>query len=193
MTALSSPNRQPIKIKLRRIAVAGAMVLLRITGSFPVHSVRVGALKLLGARIDSTAVLYHGSSVRAPHRLSIGAHTNIGDQAILDARGGLFIGANVNFSTAVHVWTAQHGWDDPDFKYESAPVRIEDNAWVSTRVTILPGVTVGEGAVIAAGAVVTKDVAPYSLVGGVPAKYLADRTKDLSYTLPHRREKLWWW
>lgn len=57
--------------------------------------------------------------------------------------------------------------------------------WIASRVTILPGVTIGEGAVVAAGAIVTKDVEPYSIVAGVPAKRIGERNKNLEYTLNH--------
>jgi len=66
---------------------------------------------------------------------------------------------------------------------KGAPVIIEDYAWVSSRTTLLPGVTIGKGAVVAAGAVVTKSVEPYTVVGGVPAKKIGERSKELNYKL----------
>ena len=77
----------------------------------------------------------------------------------------------------------QHSHDDRDFGVVAAPVTIGDRAWISFRATVLPGVTVGEGAVVAAGAVVTKDVAPFTLVAGIPAKKIADRSRDLRYVI----------
>ena len=65
--------------------------------------------------------------------------------------------------------------DDPHFDLVTKPIRIMDNVWVSTSAIILPGVTIGEGAVVAAGAVVTKDVAPWTVVGGNPAKFIKKR------------------
>ena len=62
---------------------------------------------------------------------------------------------------------------------------IEDNAWVAMRATILPGVTIGEGAYVGAAALVNRDIAPYTLVGGVPAKKIRDRSRDIQYTLHH--------
>lgn len=169
------------------------MVSLSVVAHLPVHAARVGLLRGWGADVASTATLYHGFQVRAAGNLRIGERTSIGENAILDARGGLTIGVDVNLSTAVNIWTAQHGWNDPEFAYEWAPVTIGDRAWISTRVTILPGVTIGEGAVVAAGAVVAKDVAPYTLVGGVPAKRIADRRRDLTYRLSPATAKLRFW
>ncbi len=83
----------------------------------------------------------------------------------------------------VWIWTMEHDPQDPLYRVKGGPVIIEDYVWISCRVVILPGVTIGEGAVVAAGAVVTKDVAPYTIVGGVPAKEIGTRTKDLRYRL----------
>ena len=114
----------------------------------------------------------------------------IGNDAILDARGGLRIGSDVNFSTGVHVWTAQHDWRDPGFVTVRLPVVIEDNVWVSARATILPGVTIGRGAVVAAHAVVTRDVPAGAVMAGIPARQVATRP-EVDYRLGGR--KAYWW
>ncbi len=127
--------------------------------------------------------LYHGFEVRKPRNLEISEGSIIGTGAILDARAGLFIGRNVNFSSEVAIWTAQHDPQSPNFGTKVLPVRIEDNAWLSYRAVVLPGVTVAEGAVVAAGAIVTKDVPRYSVAAGVPARVVAPRNKNLHYDL----------
>ncbi|WP_181437912.1 DapH/DapD/GlmU-related protein [Curtobacterium sp. MCLR17_034] len=169
------------------------MSTLAIAALLPLHIARVGAVRAWGADIDRSATLYHGFQIRSARRLTIGARTSVGDGAILDARGGLTLGSDVNLSTQVHIWTAQHAWDSPDFAYVSAPVNIGDHAWLSTRVTVLPGVSIGEGAVVAAGSVVTKDLAPYGLYGGVPARKLRQRAEPKTYRLAPAKRKAWWW
>lgn len=119
----------------------------------------------------------------APWKLSIGKNSIIGNDAMLDARNGITIGNNVSLSMGVWIWTMEHDPQDPYFGAKGGSVVIGDYAWISCRVVILPGVTIGKGAVVAAGAVVTKDVAPFTIVGGVPARTLGKRTKDLRYTL----------
>lgn len=168
------------------------MVTLAAGSFLPIHALRVALVRAWGARIHATTTLYHGFQIRSARQLRIDARSSIGDGAILDGRGGLTIGRDVNLSTQVHIWTAQHDWNAPDFDYVSAPVSVGDSVWLSARVTVLPGVTIGEGAVVAAGAVVTNDLEPWGLYGGVPARRLGDRSPK-SYELPPARAKAWWW
>lgn len=129
-------------------------------------------------------VIYTGAEIRNPTSLKIGRGSIIGDNAILDAREGIEIGKNVCFASGVHIWTLQHDYRDPYFACNPehcGPVKIKDRAWIGPRTIILHDVTIGEGAVVAAGAVVTKDVPPYTLVGGVPAKVIGKRPGSLKY------------
>jgi len=169
------------------------MVSIHVIGKLPIHALRVLVLKAWGARIGPGVTIYHGIEIRSARRLQIGANTSVGNDAILDARGGLVIGSNVNLSTGVHIWTAQHDWRSQDFGLDLGGVVVGDHAWLSDRVTVLPGVTIGEGAVVAAGGLVTRDVGPFQLVGGVPAKPLGVRPDNLTYDLPSSRHKVWWW
>jgi maltose O-acetyltransferase len=123
---------------------------------------------------------------RNPQPMEIGEHTVINRRCTLDGRGGLRIGSNVSLSPEVMLITSHHIKDDPDFGVEDKPIVMEDHAWIGSRATILPGVTIGRGAVVAAGAVVTKDVPPFSVVGGVPAKAIGERARDLRYQLSFR-------
>ena len=102
-------------------------------------------------------------------------------------RRSLKIGNNVSIAGEVRIYTMQHDIDSPDFSESEGEVIIDDYVVIGTRVTILPGVHIGKGAVVASGAVVTRDVEPYSLVGGVPAKHIRYRSKDLRYTLKFAR------
>lgn len=144
------------------------------TGMIPSHSIRnLIYRKVFGVQLEKNAILYYGAEIRSHSKLKIGRNSIIGDHAILDARNGIFIGDNVNFSTGVQIWTEQHSHSDPWFRCLSDShyrVKIGNRAWIGPRVTILHSVTIGEGATVAAGAVVTKDVEPYAIVAGIPAK-----------------------
>ena len=93
----------------------------------------------------------------------------------------IIIGKNVNIGSDVKIYTLQHDYNDECFRVVGGPVIIEDYSWISVRAIILPNVKIGEGAVVAAGAVVTKDVKPYTIVGGIPAKYIGERNRKLNY------------
>lgn len=143
-------------------------------------------------QLADDAVIYFGTEVREPQNIIIGKGSVIGDQSILDARNGIIIGRNVVFATNVRIWTEQHDHRDPWFRCETQEhksVIIDDRAWIGSHTIILHSVHIGEGAVVAAGAVVTKDVAPFSIVAGVPAKKVGERNHNLLYELDgkHRR------
>jgi len=130
--------------------------------------------------------LFYNNKTQNYHFLHIDEGSSVGDHCFLDFRGTILIGKNVNISSQVMIFTVDHDPMDPHFKTRIAKVVIEDYVWLSTRSLILPGVTVGKGAVVAAGSVVTRDVPPYTVVGGIPAKKIGERTKELSYDVNYR-------
>ena len=137
-----------------------------------------------GIELGKNVVIYSNCEIRNPTKLKIGNETIIGNNAILDARAGLELGENVNLSSNVSIWTLQHDYRDRDFACTPehfGPVKICDRAWIGPNVIILHDVTVGEGAVVAAGAVVTKNVPPFTLYGGVPARQIGERPKNIRY------------
>lgn len=173
-----------IKLYIKKFLFGYMRYLLMYTGKIPSHVVRNFIYKhIYHLRMDKKVVIYAGAEIREPYKVFIGEGTIIGDDAKLDARNGIIIGKNVNFSTGVWIWTNQHDPQSSTFSSlgEEKPVIINDRAWISSRVTILPGVVIGEGAVVAANAVVTKDVEPYAIYGGIPAKKIGERTKKLVY------------
>ena len=104
----------------------------------------------------------------------------------LDGRGGkLVLNEDVDIGPYTHIWTLQHDPQSPSHEVIGGDVIIEDHVWIASRVTILPGVRIGRGAVVAAGSVVTKDIAPFDIVGGVPAKKLGERVRELSYKISY--------
>jgi acetyltransferase-like isoleucine patch superfamily enzyme len=108
----------------------------------------------------------------------IGRNTRIYHGCLLDLRSGLWIGDNVSISPEVMILAGTHAINSPDFNEIAGPVRIEDHVWLGARAIILPGVTVGRGAVVAAGAIVSKNVGPLEIVAGVPAKRVGMRDPE---------------
>lgn len=174
------------KIKIRLGNLWGGFLLKQIvyTGTIPSHAIRNFIYRnVYKMQMASNVVIYGRGEFRAPNNIIIGRGSIIGDQAVLDARNGIELGENVNFSTGVWIWTEQHDYNCPQFSCtdKGGKVIIGDRAWLSCRSIVLPGVTIGEGAVIAAGAVVTQDVPPYTIYGGVPAKKIGERNRNLEY------------
>lgn len=131
-------------------------------------------------------IWFFGPNQLRRNGLTIGAHCRINRDCCLDARGGLIIGDNVSISPSVFILTAEHVPDDPDFATVTRSVKIEDYVFIGTRAMIMPGVTIGRGAIVAAGAVVVRDVPALTIVGGVPAKRIRERHLDPHYTLSGR-------
>ena len=101
----------------------------------------------------------------------------------MDGRDKLFIGDHVDIASEVMIYNAEHDVQSNDFRAVKKPVEISDYVFIGPRAIILPGVKIGKGGVVGAGAVVTKDVEDYSIVGGVPAKEIGQRIKNLNYKL----------
>lgn len=143
------------------------------------------AYRQAGLKAGSGSLFMRYVFVQHIHRIKIGNHSLVGWHVYLDGRGGIEIGHNVNISSYAQLITGTHDCQSPRFVPEYRPIRIEDFAWLGTRSMVLPGVTVGRGAVVAAGAVVVKDVPPLAIVGGVPARLIGERSeKALQYELP---------
>lgn len=160
-----------------------ALFTLTFVGHVPVHVFRKSVYRMAGVTIGTKTSIHWRTRFFCPWKLRIGNNSIIGNDAMLDARRSIVIGNNVSLSMGVWIWTLQHDPQDSKYGVNGGPVEIEDYAWISCRVTILPNVKIGKGAVVAAGSVVTKDVEPYSIVGGVPAKIIGYRSKNLKYQL----------
>lgn len=127
---------------------------------------------------------FYGPGHTARTGSSIGANTRINRDCCLDVRGPLTIGDNVSISPGVALITTQHDWRSSGFELQSRPVVISDHVWIGLRATVLPGSTIGRGAIVAAGAVVSGDVPPLSVAAGVPARVIASRpAQALDYVL----------
>jgi len=161
--------------------------LLTEVGRFPSHAVRNAVYRRAGLRLHPTSSIHWRAEFYAPESIAVGPYCTIGDSCFLDGRSGLVIGESVNLGSHVTIYTRQHAVDSPDFAEVGGPVVIGDHAWVASHAIVLPGVTIGEGAVVAAGAVVTKDVPPFAMVGGNPARFIRERSRDLGYRLGYAK------
>jgi maltose O-acetyltransferase len=159
-----------------------------VVGHVPLHAFRLWWFRhICRVEIGAQSSIHRKCRMYRPNQIVIGDHSVINYGVLLDGRGGLNIGDNVSISEGTIILTMGHDIDAPDFRLKGGRVMIDDYVFIGSYTRILPGVTVGEGAVVGVGSVVTKDVDPYTVVGGVPARYIRDRSQDLSYQLHHRK------
>jgi acetyltransferase-like isoleucine patch superfamily enzyme len=192
--SVSSPRWRPEGLGAQT-RLFGIRVLNYVTNSVVSHLPSFRARHfwyrhVLGVRIGPGSGIYlgcylwfYGPGQMRRDGLRIGEYCRINRNCCLDARGSISIGNNVSISPDVTILTAEHLADHPDFGVVERPVRIEDYVWIGTRAMIMPGVTLGRGCVVAAGAVVTRDVAPLAIVGGVPARPIRRREIDPAYVM----------
>lgn len=150
-------------------------VLARPTPRWILNGWRVFILKCFKARIGAKCRVPGGTDIWYPSRLTMGRSVWIDVNVKLYCVNRITLGNNVIISDGAYLCTAQHDITDPAFALTTAPITIGDSAWIGARAIILPGRKVGEGAVVAAGAVVTRDVEPWTVVAGNPARVIKKR------------------
>ena len=164
------------------------LMLLRWVGHLPSHNLRKYFYSLAGIKIGKGSVIHMWANFFEPKNISIRDDTIIGDHAFLDGRSNLVIGSHVDIASNVMIFNSEHDLNSDEFKARKASVNVGNYVFIGPRAIILPGVDIGRGAVVAAGAVVTKDVQKFQIVGGVPAVQIGERkNKNLKYNLGRAR------
>jgi putative colanic acid biosynthesis acetyltransferase WcaF len=173
-------NRKACKYSRREMA---CRVLWGIVGSLlfrPSPRImfrwRAFLLRLFGARIGSRVHVYNTATVYMPWNLEIGDWSSIGEHAYVYNLGRITIGSRTTISQRAHLCAGSHDYQSTDLPLLKPPIQVGDQAWICADAFLGPGVTVGAGAVVAARAVVTKDVDPWTVVGGNPARPIKKRT-----------------
>ena len=170
--------------RLGNILLELEVFVLHCVGYVPSHHIRRFFYRLSGIKIGKSSTIHMGARFYDPRNIEIGQDSIIGEGAVLDGRDKLLIGNHVDIASEVIIYNAEHDVQSEDFNIEKEAVVVEDYVFIGPRAIILPGVRIGRGAVVAAGAVVTKDVGEFSIVGGVPAQAIGQRNiKDLHYKL----------
>jgi putative colanic acid biosynthesis acetyltransferase WcaF len=135
---------------------------------------RTCLLRACGARIGG-ACLHNRVRVWAPWRLTLGTQVYVAEQVNLYNPFGITVGNRVVISQGAFLCTASHDYTDPTYPLTGGAIRVEDDCWIAAEAFIGPGVTIGAGAVVGARAVVTKDVEPWTVVAGNPARMIRKR------------------
>lgn len=160
----------------------------KIINKVPSHTLRLLFYKkVMKFSVGKHSAIFLNCTFECAKGIKIGDNSVINTRCHLDSRGGIIIGSNVAIASDVIILTADHDLSTVEFVGRSKQVLINDFVWIGTRATILPGINLGEGAVVGAGSVVTKNVDPYTFVAGVPAKFIKDRPRNLNYNTSYRR------
>ena len=142
--------------------------------------------RIICGKVGKYVYFSRNIDLRKPSNVFIGDNTIINKRVLLDGRGGMLkIGSNVDIAQDVYIWTLEHDINGDNHDPIGSDVIIEDYVWIGARATILPGVKIGRGAVVGTASLVTKDVPPMSVVGGIPASVLKMRNNKLKYKLDY--------
>lgn len=170
--------------RIKTIVLEFIVMKLHFVGYVPSHHFRRFFYRLAGVKIGKGSTIHMGARFYNPRNIEIGKDSIIGEGVTLDGRDKLIIGDHVDIASEVMIYNSEHDVQSNDFRAVKKPVVIADYVFIGPRAIILPGIRINKGAVVGAGAVVTKDVGEYLIVGGVPAKQIGERgVKDLNYRL----------
>jgi putative colanic acid biosynthesis acetyltransferase WcaF len=140
----------------------------------PLHAWRALVLRAWGAKLGARCHVYAGAIVWAPWQLVLADDACIADGAEIYNVAPVELGARAVVSQGAFLCTASHDHRSDAFPLTSAPIRLGVRAWVAARAIVLPGVTLGDGAVAGAGSVVTRDVPAHCTVAGNPARIVRE-------------------
>lgn len=166
---------RPGRGKLTQVVWYFVSVALFESGWFPLGRVKPAILRAFGAKIGRNVTIKPNVRIKYPWRLEVGDHVWIGQESWIDNLVEIRLGNHVCISQRVYLCTGGHDHRKRGFDLKCGEITIEDGAWVAASAVVLGGVTIGANALVAAGSTVTRDVPGAKIVGGSPAKVLADR------------------
>lgn len=177
----SMGNKMPKVLKCIYYAVT--LLGNMIVNKMPSRHLRRWFYRLLGMKMGNKTTLCRRVEVLLPKGITLSNNVSVGWFAELDGRGGITVDHDTNISSHVKLITGSHDINDAAFTADFLPIHIGHHVWIGTGAIVLQGVKIGDGAVVAAGAVVTKDVPPNVIVGGVPAKIIGNRNTSFNYEI----------
>jgi putative colanic acid biosynthesis acetyltransferase WcaF len=187
-SALYKVSKQPLVGSLVNFVGYGYLALWnRLFAHVPSYNFRYFVAKYLyGVKIGRSN-LQSGVRMLSPWNITVGDNVNIQMGCFLDGRGGIVIGDNVDVTIGVKIFTQQHDIQSPNYDTVTRRVEIGNDAVIGSFSMILPGVTIGRGAVVGAGSVVPKSIAAFEMHAGNPAVFKRRRNETIAYRLNYRR------
>ncbi|MBP9818196.1 acyltransferase [Candidatus Shapirobacteria bacterium] len=170
--------------RIKTILLEFWLFFLKLVGHIPSHTVRKLFYIFSGMKLPWNSTVYMGVSFFKPSGITIGNDSAIGNRCFLDGRAPLTIGNHSSLASEVMIYNDEHNINSNKYENSFGSVTIGDYVFVGPRSIILPNVKIGNGAVVAAGAVVTKNIPDFEVWGGIPAKKINDRQlKNPDYIL----------
>ena len=169
-----------LRNKLGRVAWAVVWCLLFRPSPRPLHAWRAFLLRCFGAKLGAHCHIYPGARIWAPWNLECDEFASIADEAVIYNAALLFMGSHAIVSQQAYLCTATHDFDDPAFPMIASPIRLGRYTWVCARACVLPGVTLGDGAVLGLAAVASRNLEPWQVYAGNPAKRIKQRRRPAS-------------
>ncbi len=164
-----------VKNRIGRVLWSVVSILFFRFSPKPLHGWRTFLLRCFGAKIGRSVHVYPGAKIWAPWNLEISDEGGVANGAILYTQGKIFIGKKAVISQGAHLCAGTHDYTLPGFPLYTMPIIIGDNAWVAAEAFVHPGITIGEGCVIGARSVVTKDMPAWMVCAGHPCKPIKER------------------
>jgi acetyltransferase-like isoleucine patch superfamily enzyme len=174
-----------IRTLLKDFVISSFEILSTLIFALPRHKILFNPIKrlfllCLGAKVGRMVTFYPGIKISTGRKLVLGAHVDLAWGVLITTDGGVEIGERTLVGYNTMIYSRNHIIPEAGGKifysgHQAGKVTIGKDVWIGSGCIILPGKTIGEGAVVAAGSVVSKDVEPFTIVGGVPAKVLKNR------------------
>lgn len=172
------PYTQPsfsLKNRLARLVWAIVYTLFFQTSPRPFHAWRAFLLRCFGAKLGKGCHVYPKAKIWAPWNLVMEDHAGMADNVNCYSIAVISLGKKVVVSQGTFLCTGTHDYEDPSFQLYAKPIYVGDNAWLCAECFIHPGITIGEGTVIGARSVVTKDMPAWKVCAGNPCKPIKHR------------------
>lgn len=167
----------PLANRFARLAWAAAYWTLVRFSPRPLHGWRSLVLRAFGARLGPRCHIYGSARIWAPWNLECEDVVTIGPEAVVYNPRPITLRSHAVVSQQAYLCGATHDYDDPGFRLVASSIEIGARAWVAARATVMPGVRLGEGAVLGLGSVATRDLEPWTLHFGVPAVQVGTRRR----------------
>jgi putative colanic acid biosynthesis acetyltransferase WcaF len=165
----------PLSNRLMRALWGFVCAIAFRTSPRPFHSWRAFVLRSFGAKLGPDVHIYPKASIWAPWNLTCEDGATIADEAIIYNPKPVTLGSHAIVSQQAYLCGATHDYEDPNFPLVAFPISIGSYAWICARATVQPGVSIGEGAVLALGAVASQNLQPWTVYGGIPARKIKMR------------------